>query len=592
MTWEVEIDSIAGIVHGTATIEPGLNAVQASNWQGKSSFITALKTALGTTAELTEGHAHGGVSVSYPDGQLRVDLARNNGTITTTGSPYLTGEHELACAELFACLDEANPIRRAIRAESSLESVLLRPLDFENIDEQIAELTRERERIETELSQAQGAQRRLDDVASTIERLEREIEQLTSQRDAIDGEPPSTDDTAAGPHEELAQARSKLQSAESRVRRLEGSIERIENRRSDRQEKRASLTVPDRGSVVDDLEAARETLERHKRDTELLQSVYTANERLLHEGRLDVITDVTRALSGDTVECWVCGGEQSTDAFERRLDELAETLSTLRARTDRHREQVDDLEAKREEITQLERHKSDLDEEIDELEARLEDHSQELETATERVKTAQQRVDELTDAIDGALEKRSDIDSEIKYRQAELTETRTELQTLENRAERVELLQNERKSTTAAITQLRERKDTIKRETRAAFDEAIDDLLARFETGFETARLTDSFELVVARDGRRASLSALSEGERELLGFVTALAGRAAFDVAETVPLLLVDGIGGLAADNLRTLVEYLHERTEYLVFTAYPEHTMVAPTVVDPTEWTIANAT
>jgi hypothetical protein len=114
-------------------------------------------------------------------------------------------------------------------------------------------------------------------------------------------------------------------------------------------------------------------------------------------------------------------------------------------------------------------------------------------------------------------------------------------------------------------------------------------VLSRFDAGFEAARLTPDFELVVARDGQEASLEALSEGELELLGFVAALAGYEAFDVAGTVPVMLVDGVGGLDDDNHQTLVEYLQERTEYLVFTAYPEYTAFEGSEIDPGEWTIA---
>lgn len=118
----------------------------------------------------------------------------------------------------------------------------------------------------------------------------------------------------------------------------------------------------------------------------------------------------------------------------------------------------------------------------------------------------------------------------------------------------------------------------------------MQDILARFGTGFETARLTADFDIVVARDGQEASLDALSEGELELIGFVAALAGRQSFDVDETIPLMLVDGLGGLDDDNLHTLIEYLQQGTEYLVFTAYPEYTAFDGHEIDPTEWTVAN--
>jgi len=157
MTWNIEIENIAGILDGRTTIEPGLNAVRGSNWQGKSSFIEAIKTALGTSTELTENKDSGRVKLQTPDRDITVTLVRENGTVRRSGTPYLDNEYDVIRTELFACLDERNEVRSAVRQGENLEDVLMRPLDFQNIDEQITDLKREREQIRSELSQAREA---------------------------------------------------------------------------------------------------------------------------------------------------------------------------------------------------------------------------------------------------------------------------------------------------------------------------------------------------------------------------------------------------------------------------------------------------
>lgn len=152
------------------------------------------------------------------------------------------------------------------------------------------------------------------------------------------------------------------------------------------------------------------------------------------------------------------------------------------------------------------------------------------------------------------------------------------------------MLDAEYDSLTEEITDLRNRKEEVKRRIREAFSSALDDLLEQFDTGFETARLTSTFDLVVARDGREAQLDALSEGERELLGFVAALAAYDAFDVGERVPVMLLDGLGGLASGNLQILVEYLADRTEYLVLTAYPEYEGFDGNELSPSDWQVVS--
>lgn len=590
MTWTIDIENIAGILDGSATIEPGLNAVRASNWQGKSSFIQAIKTGLGVSTTLTEGTDRGGVTVQTPDRTVSVDLVRDDDVVRQRGQPYLTAEYDIVRTELFACLDETNEIRRAVREGDSLEDLLMRPLDLQNIDEQIASLRREREQVETELARAREATKRLPSTQERVDELESELAELRGQYETVteQSEAGATGGTKSA-QSELAQARSDHEQATTQIERLEGSIERTRSRLEEKRSTLDDIEVVDTDDVETELAETRDRLQRVKRDKNVLQSVYSATEMVLDEGRFDLVSEVERELTGDTVLCWTCGNETSPEAVETQLAELGEKLASLRTQTERLRSDVEQLEARREDATQARRHKQDLETEIAELEERLADHEASLEDARDRRDAASDRVDELSAAVDDTVEEITDIESDIKYREAELKDVRDELASLQTRADRMDTLEDETESLTAEIESLRSRKDEIKYEARDAFDRAMQDILDRFDTGFETARLTSNFELVVARDGREASLDALSEGELELLGFVAALAGYESFDVDEIAPVLLVDGVGGLADDNLHTLVEYLQERTEYLVFTIYPEYSSFDGTEIDPGEWDVA---
>lgn len=588
MTWEIEIENVAGILRGTATVEPGLNAVRASNWQGKSSFVEAIKTGLGVSTPLTEGQDHGRVRLRTPSRDIDVKLIRDDRTVRRTGEPYLADEYDVIRAELFACLDENNEIRRAVREGENLEDVLLRPLDFQNIDEQIADLKHERERIESELAQASEAKKRLPSIQEKVTNLESELEDLQERHAEL-----SSQESAESPQSaqsDLAQARSQRDRARNQIDRLERSIERTESRL---EEKRAELhgieIDANEDAIVDELAEARDRQQEIQSDIEVLKSVHSANQMVLNENRLDLLTEVNRELTGDTVVCWTCGEETRRSELQTQIDALGERIVNLRAKAESRRDEVERLEARREEIKQARRRESDLESEIDTLEETVADHRQSLAEAETRREEAERRVEELSETVDESVEEITDVESDIKYREAELEDAREDLAELESRAERVDTLKSERAEVESEIERLRTRKDDIKYEASEAFDSAMQDVLDRFDTGFETARLTSDFDLVVARDGREASLNALSEGELELLGFVAALAGYESFHVGETVPIMLVDGIGGLADDNLHTLVEYLQDRTEYLVFTVYPEHAAFDGTEISPAEWEIA---
>lgn len=594
MTWEIDITRIGGILDGSATIEPGLNAVRASNWQGKSSFVKAIKTGLGVSKPLTEGASDGHVRLSTPEKDVAVSLYRRDGRIEREGDPYFTDEYDASRTELFACLDESNQIREAVRRGESLEDVLMRPLDFQNIDERIAKLKREREQVESELKNAKEAQKRLPQVQEKVNRLESELADLRESYEELSAEQEGDDvESPQSVQQKLAQAQSDRDQAENQISRLEQSIERTESRLETKREELADIDVPtDESEIESRLADARDRLQQIESDIEVVQSVHSANQMVLSENRVDLLTEVQRELSGDTLVCWTCGSETRRDDVEEMNETLREKLTSLRAEKENQRDKVESLEAQREEIKQNRRRKRDLESEITRLEEKLADQREDLSEQKERRDEAAERVEELSTSVDETVEEITDLESDIKYREAELKDAESELEELKQRADRVDQLQSERDDLRQEIEELRNRKDEIKFQAREAFDEALQDVLSRFDTGFETARLTGDFTLVVARDGREASLDALSEGELELLGFVTALAGYEAFDVADVTPIMLVDGVGSLADDNLHTLTEYLNEQAEYLVFTVYPEYTDFDGTEISPQEWTIATDT
>lgn len=590
MTWKIDIENIAGIYDGSARLETGLNAVKGSNWQGKSSFIEAIKTGLGTAATLTEGKASGHVRLRTPEKDVEVALRSANGSVSTEGTPYLESEYDVVRASLFACLGERNEVRQAVREGANLEDVLLRPLDFQDIDAQIAALKRERDQIDSELAQANEASKRLPSIQERVTQLETEVEELRERRTDLSAATTDDEDRSDSVQGELSQAQAERGQAESQIERLTQAIERIETRLAERRSELDEIVIDEDDSVEAELETAREELREVKQAIDVLQNVYSANEMILQEDKLDLITDVNRELTGDTVVCWTCGSDADREAFEERLDALREKISERRAQLESRRDRVEELEARREERAQARRRKRDVETEIEDLEEKLADRKQSLEEAQERFDRADERVEALSESVDEAVDQITDVESEIKYREAELEDARSELEELESRAEQIELLKDERNEIRREIEDLRSRKQEIKNQAREEFTESIQEIGERFETGFESAHLTGDFDLVVARDGREASLDALSEGELELIGFIAALAGYESFDVDETVPLMLVDGVGSLADENLHTLVEYLDERTEYLVFTTYPEHSTIDGQTIDPTEWSVAS--
>lgn len=583
-SWTFTISNIAGIREAEATVQPGLNAVRAANWRGKSSFIEAIRTAMGTAAPLTEGADRGRVTLETSEGTYAVNLRRDGNTVVREGTPYLTDEYDAVRADLYAFLGEGNEIRRAVRNGENLEDPLTRPLDFENIEERIADRSEKRERVDAELESAEGAAERLPALQGEVTRLESRLEDLRERQERL-----ADTDGDGDAREELIDVRSERDRLEQRRDRLESSVERTGERLANLREERADLEVPDH-DVESDLVEARERLDELERDIGLLQSVYSANKRVLDEDRADLVSEVDRSLVDDTMACWVCGREADAGTLEAQVERLGDRIADHRADAGALRDRVEELEAKRREVRNAERRRSDLDSRIVDLESSLSEKRALLSEVEADLGELDERIDRLSATAEEADSTLTDVKSEAKFVEAELEDKRAELDEAEMRAQRREALREMRKDLSEVIRGLRNRKEEIERRTREAFDESMSEVLARFDTSFESVRLTPGFELVVARDGREASLDALSEGETELIGFVTALAGREAFEVGETIPIMLLDGLGGLADANLRSLVDYLESRAEYLVFTAYPEHGSFDGNEIDPAGWSVVS--
>lgn len=583
--WHLEIENIAGIRSGTATIEPGINAIQASNWQGKTSLITSIETVIGAEKSLTESEEQGSVQLEIDNETYIAELSRQNGNVVRHGEGYPSDERDVVAAELFAFLDEANPIRRAVRNGENLEDLLTRPLDLENIDEKIADLREERQQIETELEAAEEAATKLPRAQEQVTLLESELENLREEREEI------ATDTAgdAEQRDTLSSKRATRDRIQGRIDDLESQIGNLEGKLEDRRAELEKFEIPDESGLESGIAEKRDKLSEIEAQIDLLQTVFNANKRVLDEGQINLLADIERGIMEDELTCWVCGEQAPRNAFDSRLDALNERISELRQDANALYDEVSELEDQQEQLKRQRRRKADLEREIKDLESRITDRQMALEDAKGRFTDLKNEIEELEAEVETTDDRMTGIESEMKYKEAELNDAREELDRLQNQADRREQLQAQIDNVSSEIEDLRTRKEQIKQTVHTAFEEAMEDILAEFAPGFERAWL-DNFELRIVREGRSTSVDALSEGEVELLGIIAALAGYDAFDIAERIPIILLDGLGGLASEHLHRLVTFLEGRAEYVVTTAYPEAGDFDGHVITPDDWTVVS--
>lgn len=602
--WQFGVRNIGGIREGETSLTPGINTIQADNWEGKSSFISAIQTVMGTTGvdgsdhPLTEGATNGEVTLETDDEIYTTVLRREGPAVTREGDTYLTDMEDRACARLFAFLGEDNPVRAAVRNDGDLADLLGRPLALENIDEQISQLQRKRREMETDLDEAERAAKQLPNIQEDITQLEDELNDLRDEYDELTAESEERADQS-DLRDELSSKRATRNQLEGDIDRIENAIKRRESRLESKRGELKELQVPDELDIEGDIDEKQARIAELRTQIELLEDIHSANKRVLDENQFQLVTDVEQSIAGDEITCWTCGATTPEEDFEEQLEEFRVEIRDRRAQRERLEAEVEDIQERRNEIERKQRRRRSLEDEISELEADLEESRREIADRRKRLENVTEEIEDLEARVQETDDHLTDLKSEIKVKEQELDQKHEKLTSLEEKKTDRADLQEEYEHLGEEIDALRTRKKDKQYELAERFEDAMEDIIDRFQPGFESARLDPKttadnevvdYELIVARDGREADLNALSEGELELLGIVTALAGYQTFDVADRVPAILLDDMGSLSGGRIQSLVEYLNDEAEYLVTTAYPESGDFQGNAILPSEWDVVS--
>ena len=604
--WQVSVSNIGGIYEATANLEHGVNVVQASNFSGKSSFMNAIQTVMGTTGmfntqhPLTEGKENGVVELSSEEMTHSVSLERSpTDEVVRRGSPVLENDADQMCARLFAFLGEDNPIRSRVREQADLTELLQAPLDLENIDNQIATLKRKRDSKQEEIKTARRAEENIPAVKEAITTLEEEIDALRQKRNDVESRVGDEITDNKSLSDDLATQRSEVSTLERRISRLQSQLAETETQLEEKRAEKEQLDIPEQPEANTDVEEKQQRVDEISLQVDLLEGLHRANQRVIEEDELSLVTSIDRTIVEDEFDCWICGESTTTETIETRLAALESKIETLREEQSNLTDEIETLEAQQREYREKKQQVTAIEEEIGDLSAKRDDLQRDLTQAQERKSEVEDQVSELEADLEQAetelSEELTDIKSEIKLKTQELETQQNRLQELETKQDDIDELRAEVNGIEDEIETLKERKESKQRELKSQFDEAMATALDHFAPGFDGARLDikvnteneiESFDLIVARDGRETTIDTLSEAERELVGIVVAIAGYRTFEVGDRVPMILLDGVSQLAADNLNLLCEYLSEDTEMLVTTAYPETNAVDGNRVNPSEW------
>jgi chromosome segregation ATPase len=596
---ELDVENIGGVESASLQLDPGVTLVSGPNASNKTSLLTALAFAVGQDdPPLRAGTDRAEVRLSFDDTTIERQVIRRGKAVEVDGPSLLETvgtrtEQPSALAE-FVSLLEFNRLRTAVRTNESIEALLKRPVDLDELERRQKECLSRKREVTEQIDRLNGIDADLSDRRSELaerrerrEELREELETLRARRTEFG--------TGSDEVDELRERRATLaarrEEFESEIGELEETIERLERQHeATRQEFEAAVAEVETYAPAElrrERDEIRTQLDEVDERIQVLQDVVTANREMRASG-IEATTDRERSLDADQRRCWTCGSMAPTSAFDDALEDLTDLLADERAKRREWEPRLEEIAEELDTYRSAKRERDQAEERRRDVETRIEQRRESLRTKHESLRELEETLEELESEIDARHREQAadddDLADEIESTQRDLYRTTNEIDRLtetidslvEDKEER-QRLRDEQIELQSEIETLTERIDQTEQRLRESFNDAMDELMEvlAFQS-IERVWLDGEFELVVARevDGtiHRSPVTHLAESERETIGFVLGLAGYLAYDLAETVPMLLLDSMGAFDAERLASLIEFFAERTEYLLVAVYPE--------------------
>lgn len=137
---DVSAENIDEIDHTDVTFQSGVTVLAGCSATNRTSLLQALMGVLGSETVSLKGDAEEGhIELTVGDEIDTRTSTRRNGTVVTSGEPYLTDD-EVDPADLSAFLFESNDARRAVARGIDLRKRIMRLVDTEPIQAEIDRL--------------------------------------------------------------------------------------------------------------------------------------------------------------------------------------------------------------------------------------------------------------------------------------------------------------------------------------------------------------------------------------------------------------------------------------------------------------------
>ncbi len=604
----VSVTNVGGIDDCEVTLSSGITILTGRNATNRTSFLSAIAGVLGGTAAMLKADAdYGGVELALDGETYTREYTRQAGTVSVDGDPFVD---EPEYVDTFACLLEDNPARRAVERGDDLREVIMRPVDTDQLRDDIRNREAERDDLRSKLDDLEATvdrrpklERRRDERRADLEAVEDELADVRETVDAFDAAEAEAEE-AESLLDELEELRGQLDDALDRKDHQESELRSLRTKRADVAAELDDIESSE--EELDELDQQSTRLKRRKREVENeiddLVRVVEFTEDLLAgetsglrnvEDEGDVAADLDP--SSKTMQCWTCGSRVEQSDIDERLETLRNLVTKKQAERDSVESDLTTVEERRRELERSSERQAELRSRLDELDREISHREQNVTNYEDEAATLRAEIDDLQEQVEETGSLREDVLSayralsELEYErgklESDLSDAEAELAAVADAAEERDRVTDRLSVVQDELASLRSRIDDLEREAVEAFNEEMASVLDLLE--YDIARVwierkttnsadDSSFDLHVVRESDGAmyedTVATLSESERETIGLVVALAGFLVHEVYEFVPFVLLDSLEAIDSDRIVALVDYFAGYAPFLAVAVLPE--------------------
>lgn len=620
----VSVENIGGINSTDVEFESGVTVLSGENATNRTSLLQAIAATLGSSQVTLKGDtSYGHAKVRWNGGTYWRNITREDRTLRFDGSPLLTGD-QAEVADLFSVLFERNEARQAVEQERDLREVVMDPVDTDEIQREMSDLTAEKRELEQKLSETESLPDDITSLKDRKESIESEIEQKKRTLSETKAEIEETDieigeskqqqseiedklDTLREKQTELDRVRSDIESANE-------TIDTLKDQRQEYEEKLESLTTDP--SNISELEAEIDELHSRLRQKEStmneVQNLIQFNQNMLDENvvnedvfaalRVGAETEsesVTAQLQeSEEVVCWTCGNRTEKDRISETAARLRDVHEDLYGERIQLQDRIEELEKKKEKFETVKQTREDITQQLQNINEKISQNSERIDTLESRVDELIPEIESLESEIRGLRQDHDnhvlDLHERANHLEYELSDLREERSGIDDEIEDKQQQLAQREEHQSRINEIEERLGTLQhlvedleQETVERFNEHMDAILEILEYD-NIERIWLERKEVERQEGRRKvqkrifdlhlirkneqgtayedQLAHLSESEREVTGLIFALAGNLAHGVYEDVPFLILDSLEAIDSNRIALLIEYLSEIIDNIV--------------------------